>query len=128
MMKKFTQSVALRHGWLNIMVGGTLFLEILAEHSSNTVFRNIGYTLSILTLIFLISSYFFKLQPDDERSEANADKAGHLAFLITETLLLLSLALNIIFHNNLPLKDVLNAVVATGAIASGILFFSFEKH
>lgn len=128
MMKKFTQSVALRHGWLNIIFGGTFFLGILAEHSPNTVFRNIGYTLSILTLIFIISSYFFKLQPDDERSEANADKAGNLAFQITEILLLLSLALNIIFHNDLPLKDVLKAVVAIGATASGILFFYFEKH
>lgn len=128
MMKKFTQSVALRHGWLNIMFGGTFFLGILAEHSSNTVFKNIGYTLSILALIFIISSYFFKLQPDDERSEANADKAGHFAFLITEVLLLLSLALNKTFHIELLLVDVLKAVAAIGMTVSGILFFYFEKH
>lgn len=128
MMKKFTQSVALRHGWLNIMFGGTFFLGILAEHSSNTVFRNIGYTLSILTLSFIISSYFFKRQPDDERSEANADKAGHFAFLLTETLLLLFLTLNTTFHSDLPLKYVLNAVAGIGMTVSGILFFYFEKH
>lgn len=127
-MKKFTQSVALRHGWLNIMFGGTFLLSILAEHSPNTILRYTGYALSILTLIFIMSSYFFKLQPDDERSESNADKAGHFAFLITETLLLFFLTLNTTFHTELPLVNVLKAVAAIGMTASGILFFYFEKH
>lgn len=127
-MKKFTQSVALRHGWLNIMFGGTFLLTSLAAHSSNTIFSYIGYALSILILIFIISSYFFKLQPDDERSEANADKAGHFAFLLTEVLLLFSLTLNTTLHVKLPLIDVLKAVAAIGMITSGALFLYFEKN
>lgn len=127
-MNKIVLTLAQKHGYANILMGFGFIILVCFDLLGGLENRYIGTFTNFLCSLAVLATFAMKSESDDERSNANKMKAGHLSFLLLlATLAVLSLILIVFGNIEIKIDIILRAFLGCGYTLYGYLFLYYEK-